>query len=265
MKTLLASLLVFLSVTPGFAAETRYYDVEVVIFETRDPVALRSEHWPQTLNEETPSAWIELGLPFTGDLPDEFDPRYTFVPLPEDNYQLNQEVKTLEEAEGYRVLMHLGWRQPGMDRQRAIPVRIQRLIPPVEGAEPTAEVAAPAIAEPGVEPGVISVETAEAPVPLPDSQYMELRGFIRIALARYLHVSTDLSYQVYDDSPAVDPAEGEFNPEEAAPGDPIYHLHQTRRMRSKELHYFDHPVLGALILITPFEPPAEAAAATPPG
>ena len=264
MKTLFAILLAFLIATPGYSAETRYYDVEVVIFETRDPIGLQSEHWPQTLNEDTPERWVELGLPYAGELPEEYDARYTFVPLPEENYQLNQEVKTLEEAEGYRVLMHLGWRQPGMDRQSAIPVRIQRLVPPLAEAMPEDTVEA----APPTEDVAVAIDAAEAPPLSPDSQYMTLQGYIRIALARYLHVSTDLAYQIHDNTPvAAEPAEDDMATEAAPLGHPIYHLHQKRRMRSRELHYFDHPVLGALILITPFEPPPEAqpAAAAPPG
>jgi hypothetical protein len=33
----------------------------------------------------------------------------------------------------------------------------------------------------------------------------------------------------------------------------FYHLTESRRMRSKELHYLDHPVLGVLLLVTPYE------------
>jgi hypothetical protein len=37
-------------------------------------------------------------------------------------------------------------------------------------------------------------------------------------------------------------------------------------MRSKRLHYLDHPEYGLLVLITPYPPPAaEATAATPDG
>lgn len=36
-------------------------------------------------------------------------------------------------------------------------------------------------------------------------------------------------------------------------------LQQQRRMRSKELHYIDHPVLGVLIHITPYEAPEKPA------
>ncbi|MBV1910064.1 MAG: peptidoglycan binding protein CsiV [Kangiellaceae bacterium] len=33
-----------------------------------------------------------------------------------------------------------------------------------------------------------------------------------------------------------------------------YPLSQTRRMRSTELHYFDHPLIGMLVMIRPYEP-----------
>ena len=32
-----------------------------------------------------------------------------------------------------------------------------------------------------------------------------------------------------------------------------YPLKQTRRMRSTELHYFDHPNIGMLVVIRPYE------------
>ena len=36
-----------------------------------------------------------------------------------------------------------------------------------------------------------------------------------------------------------------------------YPLKEKRRMRSKRLHYLDHPEYGMLVLITPYQPAAE--------
>jgi len=36
-------------------------------------------------------------------------------------------------------------------------------------------------------------------------------------------------------------------------------MKQKRRMRSKEIHYIDHPMIGILVLITPYEPPLDDA------
>lgn len=33
-----------------------------------------------------------------------------------------------------------------------------------------------------------------------------------------------------------------------------YLMHQKRRVRSKEIHYFDHPLFGVVMLITPYQP-----------
>jgi len=32
-----------------------------------------------------------------------------------------------------------------------------------------------------------------------------------------------------------------------------YRLYETRRMRSKEIHYFDHPMMGIVVKVTPYE------------
>jgi len=54
----------------------------------------------------------------------------------------------------------------------------------------------------------------------------------------------------------------------------VYHLHQSREMRSNEFHYVDHPALGLVVTVFPYEVPplpestpdpdeAEASPATP--
>jgi len=33
-----------------------------------------------------------------------------------------------------------------------------------------------------------------------------------------------------------------------------YSMHQKRRIRSKKIHYFDHPLMGVILLVTPYDP-----------
>lgn len=68
------------------------------------------------------------------------------------------------------------------------------------------------------------------------SQLMGLSGHIGVTLGRYLHVNTHLWLQ-------PDLSQDDFAV-----------LSESRRMRSNELHYVDHPHMGVLINITPFEP-----------
>ena len=44
----------------------------------------------------------------------------------------------------------------------------------------------------------------------------------------------------------------------------LFRLTESRRMRSRELHYLDHPLFGALVEAWPLELPAAAAPAAAP-
>jgi len=100
-----------------------------------------------------------------------------------------------------------------------------------------------------------------------------LSGIISIGVGRYLHVGVDLllykpQLQNMDmegeTPPAADlstplpplaaetPTEGE---NEAAPPPEFFRIQGNLRMRSGEVHYLDHPLVGMLILFTPYTPP----------
>lgn len=69
----------------------------------------------------------------------------------------------------------------------------------------------------------------------------ELGGTASIYLTRFLHLKLDLALADYG-APMT------------APETLVYRLSERRKMRSTELHFFDHPRFGALALITPWEP-----------
>ncbi|MBB1487515.1 CsiV family protein [Oceanospirillum sediminis] len=75
------------------------------------------------------------------------------------------------------------------------------------------------------------------------NQY-ELDGTISISIARYLHVSTNLYLSEFS---ATETADGQrsFRTSQVIP------MKQTRKMRSRELHYIDHPAFGILVRFTP--------------
>jgi hypothetical protein len=73
---------------------------------------------------------------------------------------------------------------------------------------------------------VTSKKKAEA-VHLASSTASGLEGTIKVSVGRYLHVDLDLLLGK------------------------SYRMQTHRRMRSKELHYLDHPKMGALVLISP--------------
>ena len=75
-----------------------------------------------------------------------------------------------------------------------------------------------------------------------------VQGTVKVSLARYLRVELDLLY--------VRAASGEVAAPETAPT--RFRLVSERRMRSRELHYIDHPIFGVLVWIEPLRTEPEA-------
>ncbi len=102
-----------------------------------------------------------------------------------------------------------------------------------------------------------------------------LEGLVRVSLSRYLHLMVDLTYSrevrvparplifetssqenealilVRENPPATALSDG-FTGMETIRIKP-FRLIESRRMRSKEVHYIDHPAFGLVALITPYE------------
>ena len=87
-----------------------------------------------------------------------------------------------------------------------------------------------------------------------DSLPARLRGTVTLSLARYLHL--DLALDL--DPASVIPTESRRGFGAAVP---VYRLRESRRMRSRELHFFDHPKFGVLVRIDPVETRPSGAAA----
>ena len=67
----------------------------------------------------------------------------------------------------------------------------------------------------------------------------QLKGLFYLHVSRYLHSKIDL----------------QFIPENATTPTQLISFQESRRMRSKEIHYIDHPLVGAIIRILPVEHP----------
>jgi hypothetical protein len=76
-------------------------------------------------------------------------------------------------------------------------------------------------------------------------------GTVRVHLARFLHITLDLTYQANGPAAAATGADGL----DEISVTPQYRLTATRSARSNELHYFDHPAFGVLVKITPVPAP----------
>lgn len=239
MKTTFFLIIALFSVSI-LADETRYYDVEVIVFENLDIKARESEKWPSSVELEYPENSIEIGQPWPGPIPKEYNPKLSFKRLFRKELRLSEQAQKIEESDSRRVLLHTGWRQPGMPKESALTVKIKQTV--------AAHTKSPRHKTPE-----LHEDSLDNLSPWATEETGELKGKIKVILARYLHVDVDMIFE-----PQLAQSGDIFRIEDAVTEEikpVVYRLKQTRRrMRSRELHYIDNPVLGMLILITPYEP-----------
>jgi len=178
-----------------------------------------------------------------------------FQLLADDELTLTEAAETLASSSKYIRIMHIAWRQPVSAKEDAQAVYIHSnlgqiaLEPPPALIEIDKLMAPPELIERPLLLGVpqeIETEESEA------GPLRTIDGTIRLHLGRYLHLEVDLLYRNQTEPMASNTFY--MLGEEEQP-QTLFRMHQTRRMRSGELHYFDHPMFGVLALITPYELP----------
>jgi hypothetical protein len=127
--------------------------------------------------------------------------------------KLGSVYKSLQDSQRYEPLLHIGWRQPGL------------------AGNQTASVALP----PNWQPWA-------------DGARPPLYGLVRFQQDRFLHVAVDLRY--YQPSSETVVTAGGGAASDAMPA-PTYVHQQSRRIRTGELHYLDHPTLGVIVQVRP--------------
>lgn len=151
-------------------------------------------------------------------------PAFAFRLLTPEELTLTAQYGILERLTAYTPLLHGGWVQPGLPEDEARPVDLALLGP------------------------------------------ANVKGTIRLHLSRFLHVTVNMRY--YPGSPTP-PPEALADDRFTFPAPPVleeielaprYELVVQRRTRSGELHYFDHPAFGVLVMVSPRpeEPEEEA-------
>ncbi|MCW9088650.1 MAG: peptidoglycan binding protein CsiV [Gammaproteobacteria bacterium] len=243
-RSLLLPLLFLLLGPPALAEDeeaTRWYEVEVLLFVQQSQDYRRSEHWPIDYTEPQLEGSRELKA--AGSSASE---PVAFRRLGDAELQLQADAERINRAPDLELLAHFGWLQPGMEPEKAIPVRISDEmfnLSPSGAAEQTQP---------------------------------RINGTLKLMLARYLHIEADLlyrepteaattMYQPYyrenrEGAPDASATTGEENlfllaQQEEAQQQPLYHVYQlqeSRRMRSGELHYLDHPVFGMAVKVRPY-------------
>jgi len=196
--------------------------------------------------------------------------------LPSTTFALSDISQRIRSTRGLTRLLHVAWRQPVVfGRDNAIPVRIfgGRNYAPKEIAftESALEVPAEDTAVEVISAYESLAERLRQPTPVPFSAFQEIHqqqqhvteasgseehidmqspdrwqldGHMRVYLryinkVPYLHVEPALQYRQPDATEQLQ----------------IFTLEETRRVISKQLHYFDHPLFGVVMQIRRFQFP----------
>lgn len=209
--------------------ETKWYSVEMVIFSHITPET-RGDQWPviQNLPDWSHAVTIQPGVAiptpaqmnmsaYEREIP-QAKPKIIkqtapFSMLSQSNLRLNSIAESLQNSNGrFTTLLHLAWRQPGQPKKIAQPIYLQ------------------------------SIEMSANELP-------KLQGTVRLSVQRYLHLDLDIILQrkalnrVNDD--------GFIQSDRFGSEITGFRFKAHRRMRSKELHYLDHPKLGAIVFVQP--------------
>ncbi len=246
---LLFSTLVF----PTFVQAVDYsdlnaYEIEIVIFSFNQSQSAGSEIWPDLVTTASIENAIELhNATSLTQVPGPDEKAYYYSKIPAENFRLANQVEKLTASNRYKVIYHSAWIQPGLDKENAEFIHIQSANN--NGAFPVIDPIGniyngnsnnpsnPLIIQPS--------ENVAAKTPLLD-------GVIKVELGRYLHIYFDLKYQRN-----IAPQQGVIDSSKNYKDIKFYPVQTHRRMRSKEIHYIDHPLIGILVLATPFELPVE--------
>ncbi len=175
----------------------------------------------EALGSETDSLEVDLAAAIAAYEARLFDASYRW----RDDLTLIQAVKNINRRRHLRPILHRKWRQPVPPRNAPAPIYIQADITPTA---------------PATRHGLAKIE-----------------GYIGLTVGRYLHFAPTLWYNAdtVGLEPVPLPLTARTEPPAAASG--YLQLQESRRMRSGEIHYIDHPKLGVIVRIDPVPIPEE--------
>jgi hypothetical protein len=282
----LPALLLLLFSQLSFGGEDeRWFQIEVIVFARANGDS-GEENWPRNLALNYPFNWVELRDPdapqktqrkafrsgedrsIRDPLTDNLSPpdlqREPYYLLPSSERALNRHANALHRQSGHRVLFHEAWRQPfRADRETpALIISGGDLYGSHYELEGSIRVTLSRYLHLNTNLWLTRFDpnTGQAPgnwpqLPnRPGQRAPEEPSLINSSLASPFATRENNAWGM---NILTDSSLPEFLREPYLPNK-IVTMKQQRRMRSEELHYLDHPLMGLLIRITPYNRPEAA-------
>lgn len=229
MKTLTTIFLLLLTISQAHAdtknnpeKNLKEYDIEIIVFEDAHARYINSEIWhknihdgSEPLTESKATVVIAKNLKKPGLSKAERMLYKTIKPV-----ILNKEYRRINNSSEYNVLLYSAWRQTGLEKSKAFEININELNNNHKSKSENS-----------------------------------ITGHFKVVLSRYLHFYSQLDYQRQGDQTVENLTPDVNKADILTVGNNIYPMKNHRRMRSKELHYIDHPLIGILIQINPVKKP----------
>ena len=299
----------------GDSEESRWFQIELIIFAHKSDNPLESEKWPEIAGLSLPPGIIDLSLPgtappadaetsaTTAEQPLVFQPVSSPnstnntpensvgindiippVPMPvafemlrPEELDLNDVYKKLARSSRFEPLLHVAWKQPTYDKDKAQTVFLYDGMTKSDSESDTGPLPDEKQADTDGKTANSSGDALEMGPISP-----RVAGTVSLSVSRYLHFDADLIYrtpvkqqqaivipdlELWDEKPypTLSPHQGPAYRLEEWNAIRGFRLQESRRMRSKKIHYLDNPFFGIIVLVTPVElpkPPEEPAANT---
>ena len=202
------------------------YQVELILFENLSPTDVQIEQWPTYPPLPNWNNTIEL-RPYDTTVPD-----LPFQLLPREALQLDKQAEHLRNHSRYHVMLHVAWTQtiPASRTPRKIHI----------------------FANSNTERRNFYNSSADSVHNLPaynSNDSWQLDGTLSISRQKYFNVQTNMQFNL----PLRRLTPTQRNQFTGHSNSVPLHLLQTHRLRSNELHYFDHPAFGVIVKITPIK------------
>jgi hypothetical protein len=202
----------------------RWYQVEVIIFARNNEAAAQQEYWPKNISLAYPENLISLS-PAGSNSPNGFN-----MLLPEAR-QLNSQANTIAKNGSYTLLFHQAWKQMITRKNTSILIQGGNVF----------------------------------------NGHHELEGSISLSVSLYLQLQTNFWLTQF--APAATDVNDGWPELPAVPGTNmaiagsaindtvleyvtkrIVKINQQKNMRSLDIHYIDHPLLGIIVKTIPIAP-----------
>lgn len=267
------SAIVLCAMNNAIAEAPRWYEVELALISYKDKQQIDHENWPEILivdqvegaiNDtpaslsDNPWAWLNWWNEQSGptglfdiqkNSPTQSPTLET--PFSDQGLAFGDKMEKFEKSKDLQVIWSKKWRQPIPEKSKAL--LTENLI------------------DIDIKTALNFKQAMKASSPLIE---IEVTGNIHLYRSRYLHVVSDLKVQHWQSLESNSKLDNAIHilPNHANNDDNIIpsksstpltriteiplraaFIKQSRRMRSKELHYIDHPLLGILVRTTPIE------------